>query len=136
MEDAVDRYCDATERNDIDAALATLAGDAVLISPISGKMIFRGSEDLRHLLSAVYSSLRDLRWTAKTAGGSTVVVVGEARIGPVRMTDAMVFELASDGRIRSITPHLRPWLALTAFALVLGPKVARRPGVVLRALRS
>ena len=41
-----------------------------------------------------------------------------------------------DGRIRRIGPHLRPWLALTLFALVLGPKVGRRPGVVWRALRG
>jgi hypothetical protein len=52
------------------------------------------------------------------------------------MTDAMVFELAPDGRIRKISPHLRPWLALTVFAAVLGPKVARRPGSVRRALRG
>jgi hypothetical protein len=52
------------------------------------------------------------------------------------MTDAMVFELAPDGRIRRISPHLRPWFALTLFALVLGPKVARRPGVVWRALTA
>jgi hypothetical protein len=52
------------------------------------------------------------------------------------MTDAMVFHLGADGRIRRISPHLRPWLALTLFALVLGPQVSRRPGVVWRALRG
>ena len=62
-------------------------------------------------------------------------MVGDAAIGPVRLGDAMVFELADDGRIKTIRPHLRPWLALTLFALVLGPKVARHPGIVLRALR-
>jgi hypothetical protein len=35
-----------------------------------------------------------------------------------------------------IRPHLRPWLALTVFAIKLGPKVARHPGVVMRALRQ
>jgi hypothetical protein len=51
------------------------------------------------------------------------------------MTDAMVLELARDGRIRRISPHLRPWLALTLFAALVGPKVAREPSVVRRALR-
>jgi len=50
------------------------------------------------------------------------------------MSDAMVFDLADDGRIRRIRPHLRPWLAVTLFALILGPKVAWRSGVLLRAL--
>jgi hypothetical protein len=68
--------------------------------------------------------------------GAERVAVGEARILGVRMTDAMVFDLAADGRIRRIGPHLRPWLALTLFALVLGPKVARHPGVVRRALAA
>jgi hypothetical protein len=43
---------------------------------------------------------------------------------------------AADGRIRRISPHLRPWLALTLFALVLGPQAARRPGMIRRALRG
>lgn len=48
----------------------------------------------------------------------------------------MVLELAADGRIARIRPHLRPWLALTLLALKLGPKVGRHPGVVRRALRK
>ena len=56
------------------------------------------------------------------------------RVGPVTMTDAMVFQLAPDGLIRMIGPHLRPWLALTLFAAYVGPKVARHPAVVRRAL--
>jgi hypothetical protein len=47
----------------------------------------------------------------------------------------MVLELAADGRIQRIRPYLRPWLALTLLALMLGPKVARHPGLVRRALR-
>jgi hypothetical protein len=52
----------------------------------------------------------------------------------VRLTDAMVFDLAADGRIRRIGPHIRPWLALTLFAVVLGPKIGLHPGAVRRAL--
>lgn len=52
------------------------------------------------------------------------------------MTDPMVFDLAPDGLIRRISPHLRPWLALTLVAALLVPKAGRRPGVVLRALRA
>jgi hypothetical protein len=48
----------------------------------------------------------------------------------------MVCELAPDGRIRRISPHLRPWLALSTLALKLGVRMARHPGVLLRALRG
>jgi hypothetical protein len=51
------------------------------------------------------------------------------------MSDAMVFELAEDGRIRRIRPHLRPWLATTLFELLLGRRVGSHPGLIRRALR-
>jgi hypothetical protein len=62
------------------------------------------------------------------------VIVGEAKLLGVRLTDAMVLDLAPDGRIRRIGPHLRPWLALSLFAVVLGPKLALHPGAIRRAL--
>ena len=134
MDDPIARYRSASEAGDIEGIMGTLAPDVEVVSPISGRMVFRGHEDVRVLFSAVYGILKGLRWTQTIGADDRRVVVGEARIGPVRMTDAMVFELAPDGRIRRVSPHLRPWLALTLFALVLGPKVARRPGVVWRAL--
>jgi|SRR5690348_4694189 len=136
MDDAVARYIDASERNDIAAMMEVLAPDVELVSPISGHMVFKGEEDVRALLTAVYGSLKGLRWTQTLGEGKDRVAVGEARLLGVRLTDAMLFELAPDGRIRRIGPHLRPWLALTLFALVLGPQVGRRPGMVWRALRG
>ncbi|HTZ87645.1 MAG TPA: nuclear transport factor 2 family protein [Solirubrobacteraceae bacterium] len=136
MDDVVSRYREASESNDIEGLLATLSPDAELYSPISGRMVFRGANDLRVLFGAVYGSLRGLQWRSEMHDGSRSIVLGNARIGPFKIDDAMVFELAPDGRIERIRPHLRPWLALTFFALVLGPKVARHPGTVLRALRG
>jgi len=136
VHESVERYLAASEAGDIEGIATSLADDVEVVSPISGRMVFRGRDDVRFLLAAVYGSLRDLRWTRTLGDGEHRVALGETRLGPVRMTDAMVFELAPDGRIRRIAPHLRPWLALTLFALVLGPKVGRRPGVVWRALRG
>lgn len=134
MDDAVARYRSASEAGNIDALMETVTPDVEVVSPISGRMVFRNHEDVRILLGAVYGSLKGLRWSETIGDGKRCVVLGEARIGAIRMTDAMVFELASDGRIRRISPHLRPWLALTLFAGLLGPKVARHPGVIRRAL--
>ena len=116
--------------------METLAPDAELVSPLSGRMVFRGERDLRVLLTAVYGSLRDLRWEPDLGSDHTRVMVGEARIGGAKLGDAMLFELADDGRIQRVRPHLRPWLGLTVFALVVGPKMARHPGVVRRALTA
>jgi SnoaL-like domain len=133
--DAITRYRAASEANDIDALVRTLAPDVALISPVSGSMVFRGREDLRVLLGAVYGCVSGLRWTDEIGDGPVRVVIGECTVGPLRLTDAMVLELADDGQIRRIRPHLRPWLGLTLFALRLGPAVARHPGLVWRALR-
>lgn len=136
MDDALQRYRTASEAGDIGGIMAVCAPDVEVVSPISGKMVFRGSDDVEHLLAAVYGSLKGLRWIDEIGEGDRRVLFGEARLLGVRMTDAMVFDLDDEGRIRRIGPHLRPWLALTLFALVLGPKVGLRPGVVLRALRG
>jgi SnoaL-like domain len=134
MDDAVSRYCATTEAGDVDGFMETMTPDVEVVSPISGRMVFRGHDDVRILLSAVYGTLTGLRWNKTVGDGASRVAVGEARILGVGMTDAMVFDLGADGRIQRISPHLRPWLALTLFALVLGPKVARHPAVVRRAL--
>ena len=136
MDDAVARYRAASEAGDIAAVSDTLAPDAELISPLSGRLVFRGRDDLLILLDAVYGTITGLRWHDEVGDGSVRVVLGEARVGPLKLGDAMVVELAADGRIQRIRPYLRPWLALTLLALMLGPKIARHPGLVRRALRG
>jgi hypothetical protein len=135
VDDAIARYRTASETNDIDRLMETLAPDGELVSPLSGHMVFRGADDLRVLLTAVYGSLTGWRWREETGDGAVRILVGDGRIGRLKLGDALVVELADDGRIRRLRPYLRPWLALTVFALKLGPKVARHPGVLLRALR-
>jgi SnoaL-like domain len=133
--DAVAEFCEATRVNDIDRIVSTLAPDAELLSPLSGRMVFRGRDDLRVLLGAVYSGLSNLVWREVIGDGATRVAVSDAQISGVTITDAMVLELDDAGLIVRIRPHLRPWLAITLFALLLGPKIARHPGVLRRALR-
>lgn len=136
VDDAIARYRAASEANDIDALMETLAPDAELISPLSGRMVFRGENDLRTLLAAVYGSLRGWRWREELGDGQQRLVLGEGTVGPFKLSDAMVYDLDEQGRITRIRPHLRPWLGLTGFALFVGPTLARHPGVIWRALRA
>jgi hypothetical protein len=106
-----------------------------LVSPLSGRMVFRG-EDLRVLLTAIYGSLKQLDWREEIGDDAARVIVSEARVFGVLLHDAMVLDLTSDGRIERIRPHLRPWLASTLLFVRLMPMIARHPGVVWRALRA
>jgi hypothetical protein len=134
-DDTIATFLEATKANDIDRLMSTLAPDAELASPLSGRMVFRGRDDLRVLLGAVYGGLSGLTWREVIGEGATRVAVSDGRIAGVTITDAMVLEIDDAGLIVRIRPHLRPWLAITLFALLLGPKIARHPGVLRRALR-
>lgn len=134
MDDAISRYRTASEAGDVAGIMATLAPDVELVSPISGRMVFRGRDDVEVLMRGVYGSLRGLRWTDTLGDGDRRVIFGEAKLLGVRLTDAMVLDLAPDGQIERIGPHLRPWLALSLFAVVLGPRIGVRPGIIRRAL--
>src|ERR1044072_2111124 len=120
MDDAIASYRVASEANDMDALVETLGPTVEVVPPLSGRMVFRGREDNRVLLSAVYGTLTQLQWREEIGEGDSRGVIGHCKVGPFRMTDAMAFELGEDGRIRRIRPHLRPWLATTFFALLLG----------------
>jgi SnoaL-like domain len=135
-DDLVMRYCQASEAGDFDALRQTLAPDAELVSPLAAHAVFRGRDDVCALLQVVYGAMRELRWKEQIGNGRTRVVMGEAFVGGLRIGDAMVIELAPDGRIQRFRPHLRPWLAVTLLALKLTPLFIRRPDVIRRAFSS
>jgi hypothetical protein len=133
--DAIAQYQAASAVGDIDALMKTLAPDAELSSPLVANAVIRGHKDLRVLMEAVYSTIHDLRWGERLGDEHKVVVIGEAKVGPFRIGDAAVIELAEDGSIRRIRPYLRPWLATTFFALRVLVNVARHPGLLRRSWR-
>jgi len=89
VDDATARYRAASEAVDIDGLIETLSPDVELVSPISGRMVFRGRDDLRVLLSAVYGSVTGLRWDQEIGEETMRVVIGEAAVGPFKLGDAM-----------------------------------------------
>lgn len=128
-------FCAATEAGDVDAVIETLASDAELVSPLFGRAVFRGHDDLRVLFSALLPALSGFTWRHRVGNVGTTVAVADARVVGVRISDAMLIEQDDDGRIRRLTPHVRPWLGLTLLAAVLGPRLVRHPAVIRRAFR-
>ncbi len=126
----------ASEANDLDRFIATLAPDAELVSPLLAHGVIRGRKDLRLLFDAVYGALTGVRWTEPIRDGDQALMIATARLGPFAIDDAMLFEFDADGRIERLRPHLRPWVATTWFALVVGVRLAPHPGVIWRAMRA
>ena len=116
--------------------MRTLAPNAELISPLVANFVIRGHEDLRVLMVAVYGTIRDLRWCKRIGDDRRVVMIAEGKVGPLRIGDAVIVELAADGSIERMRPHLRPWLATTLFALMMVPKMGRHPGLLRRSWLS
>ena len=63
MGDSISRYRIASEAGDVGGIMEALGPDVEVVSPISGRMVFRGRDDVGYLLGAVSGSLKGLRWT-------------------------------------------------------------------------
>ena len=135
MEGSVPDFLTGAVNRDVDAMMGTLAPDARLESPVMGRMVIRGTGDLRVLLEAVFGTGRGLTWEPLIGDGSVRVAVGQMKIGPFKLKDATVFDLDEEGRISRMRPHLGPLGPLIVFAMVLGPKIVIHPGVLWRAVR-
>ncbi len=128
MDSAISRYRQAYGARNTDALMETLAPDVEVVSPISGRMVFRGHDDVRILLDALYGTLNGLRWTEAIGDGDRRVLLGEMRVGAIRMTDAMVFELAPDGHIIEDQPSPAALACADSFRRLAWTKGWSAPG--------
>ncbi len=133
--DAIAEFRAALDANDLDRLVDTLAPDVEFVSPLVARGSVRGKQDLRLVFAAIYGTLSKARWTEQIVDGDRGVLIAKARLGPLRIDNAMVFKLDRDGRIQRLRPHLRPWLAATWFGLAVGAKLARHPAFFWRAAR-
>lgn len=134
--DTVARFCVASETNDVEGMIATLAPDAELVSPAFAHWVVRGHTDLRVMLDVFFSGLRGLQWRQLVGEGQTRIAIGDARVYGVRIYGTMVIDLDDAGRIQRLRIHARGWLPLTVKMLDVVLKFTRYPSVVGRSLRA
>jgi ketosteroid isomerase-like protein len=118
----------ASERGDVDAAVACLSRDVVLSSPLTEQFRFEGPDQLRDFLASAFTAVEDIRFHTETGQGDTYALVYLARVGTQPFEEAQLLRLDDEARIREITLFGRPMPALTALMISAGSELARRQG--------
>jgi hypothetical protein len=134
--DVLALYAQAGETGDAELVASLFAENGTLRSPIFGRFVFRGREDLRKLMSVVYRAVKDTEFTRRAREGRTAMLTGSSRVWGFRIEEAFAFDLNEQGEIETVTIHIRPLLGLTVLMLALGVGMSRHPGVILRAARG
>jgi hypothetical protein len=128
------RYRAAVEAGDLEAYLETLAPDVVLRSPITLRTDFRGHDEIRILMRAVFASIEDIRYHADVGDAATRALFYTAHVGRQHVEEASLVRLGDDALVHEITLWFRPLPGLTAVMGALGPRLARERGRTRAAL--
>ena len=113
---AADRFRAGVEAGDIEAALAALADDVVLHSPVTFRP-FEGKPAVSHVLRTVFGVFEDFRYTDQLSdAGATHGLVFEARVGDRSVQGIDFVRENADGLIDDFTVMVRPLSGLTSLA--------------------
>ena len=124
----VDELVEAMRAKDTEGLLACLAPDAELRSPISRRVAFRGTAELRALFEVVHATLDRVEVVEVVGEGRVRVLLVTASVAGHPLEEAMAVRLDEHGRVASMTLFVRAMPQLVTFAAVLGPRLARRRG--------
>jgi hypothetical protein len=123
---AADDFRAGVERGDLDAALATLAEDVVLHSPITFKP-FEGRAVVSHVLRTVFEVFEDFGYSDHLRDGTTSALVFAARVGDRTIDGIDLVRENADGLIDDFTVLIRPLSGLTALAQEMGRRLGAPP---------
>jgi hypothetical protein len=109
------RFRAGVEARDLEAALAALADDVVLHSPVTFKP-FEGREVVSHVLRTVFEVFEDFRYVDHLDAAGTSALVFEAHVGDRSVQGIDYVRENADGLIDDFTVMVRPLSGLTALA--------------------
>jgi hypothetical protein len=118
----------AGERGDANAAVACLAEDVTLISPLTAMFRFRGREQMHELLTAAFQVITEIRYHTEVGGDATRALFYYGRCGGEELEEAQLLRFNSNGEIAELTLFGRPLPALTEVMKRLGPVLLHRQG--------
>jgi limonene-1,2-epoxide hydrolase len=115
----------AIEAGDIEAAIATLAGDVVFHSPVAFTP-YRGRAAVGPVLRAVFQVFEDFAYAKKIGapGAADHALVFRARIGATQLEGCDFLHLDGSGAVDELTVMVRPLNGLIALAEAMKVKLA------------
>jgi limonene-1,2-epoxide hydrolase len=116
----------AVEIGDLDGAIASLAPDVVLHSPVTFKP-FQGKEAVAALLSILFRTFEDFRYVAQFEGDGGTVLHFRTRVGNREVEGIDLLHTNMDGLIDDFTVMVRPLSAALALRDSIGAQLGATP---------
>jgi hypothetical protein len=116
----------AGENADVPAAMACLAPDVEVVSPLTARFRFQGHGHVAAMLASAFEVIREIRFHTEVGDGDTWALFYHGRVGREAVEEAQLLRLNADGLIREITLFGRPLPALTGVMAGIGPRLLRR----------
>jgi acyl-CoA synthetase (NDP forming) len=126
----------AMEARDLGAVVDSFAPDAVLRSPLTGKLAFTGREQIGAVTAVILEEFRDLRYTHEMRRGDIAFLVSRARVGDEDIETAEYMRLGPDNKIQELTVFFRPLPATTAALRLIAAGLGRRKSPARAAVMS
>jgi hypothetical protein len=118
----------AAENHDAGQAIACLAGNAVLISPLTAQFTFDGRDRVADVMIAAFQVIDDIRFHTEVGDSRTRALFYTARCGRQALEEAQLIRLNHEGLITEITLFGRPLPGLTAVMRRIVPLILGRQG--------
>lgn len=114
------------EAHDLAAVVDAFATDAVVHSPITGALSFRGHEQISAVFGVILDVFKDIRYTSELRGGDCALVIASAQVDGTDIEIADHMRLDENGKISELTVFFRPMPAIAVSARAIGEGLGRR----------
>ena len=118
----------AGENHDAAQAIACLAGNVVLISPLTAQFTFDGRDRVGDVLTAGFQVIDEIRFHTEVGDDRTRALFYYGRCGKQPFEECQLIRLNHEGLITEITLFGRPLPGLTAVMRRIAPAILRRQG--------
>lgn len=110
----------AMEARDLTAVVDAFSADAVIHSPLTGRLTFRGREQIRATMQVILEVFDELHYTDELRDGDSAMLLASARVDGTDIDILDHMRLDQSGKIRELTVFFRPMPAIAVAMRLIG----------------